>query len=186
MRPPAPILHALAEARARIFQTTPPRPLGESPSIRTGAKYLKKRLVGPSMLAYYPPTVSLKPLNKALYGPGGPHHGETWQAPDGTTRTGLIDLKELQRLKDIEHKKSVGKGPPKKGKRELTFVLICLKKNTDCHLNPLEPQVKEEELPEERVESGNLSLCSNYCTISKYDFLKPTYERYRCEYAKRY
>ncbi|PWN36955.1 uncharacterized protein FA14DRAFT_159225 [Meira miltonrushii] len=115
MRPPAPVLHALAEARARIFQTAPPRALGESPSLRTGAKFLKKRLVGPSMLAYYPPTVSFKPLNKALYGPGGPHEGETWQAPDGTTRTGLIDLKELQRLHDVEHKKAIGKGPPKKG-----------------------------------------------------------------------
>ena len=137
------------------------------------------------MLAYYPPTVSLKPLNKALYGPGGPHHGETWQAPDGTTRSGLIDLKELQRLKDIEHKKSVGKGPPKKGKRQLPFVLISLNRITDYHPVLFESQVKEEELPEEKVENGNLSLCSNYCTISKYEFFQSTYERYKDGYAKR-
>lgn len=67
------------------------------------------------MLTYYPPSASLKPLSNALFGPGGPFHGETWTAPDGTQRTGLIDLRELQRLKDVEHKKSIGKGPPKKG-----------------------------------------------------------------------
>lgn len=138
MRPPAPILHALAEARARIFQSTPPRPLGESPSIRTGAKYLRKRLVGPSMLNYYPPTISLKSVSRALYGPGGPHEGETWQAPDGTTRSGLIDLKELQRLQDVEHKKAIGKGPPKKGKKMMTSIaLFFLFWNTDPFFHSL-------------------------------------------------
>lgn len=170
MRPPTPILHALAEARARIFQSTPPRPLGESPSIRTGAKFLRKRLVGPSMLAYYPPTISLKPLNKALYGPGGPRHGETWQAPDGTTRTGLIKLKELQRLKDIEHKKAVGKGPPKKGKRRRFS--FFLHNHTNYYSSSPHVQVKEEERPEEKVESGNLPTCISYCTISKNDILR--------------
>jgi small subunit ribosomal protein S33 len=122
MRPPSTILRSLAEVQAKVFQTTPPRPLGEPSSVRTGAKFLRKRLVGPSMLKYYPPTLSIKTVNSFLTAPGMPLHRKTWQAPDGTKRRGLIHSKELQRLEDVERKKAIGKGPPKKGELIL-FVL---------------------------------------------------------------
>lgn len=50
------------------------------------------------MLAYYPPTVNFRSLEKLAPGLGR-----------------LQDVREIQRQKDVERKKMLGKGPPKKG-----------------------------------------------------------------------
>lgn len=115
MRPPSQVLRALAEAQARIFSTTPPPAEGTPVGLRTGAKFLRKRLVGPSMLNYYPPSLNLRPLGKLLYGEGAPLEGLSWKAPDGSLRQDVVSPKELQRLTDVARKRQLGKGPPKKG-----------------------------------------------------------------------
>lgn len=51
------------------------------------------------MLTYYPPTVNFRSIEKLAPGLGR-----------------LQDVRETQRLKDVERKKMLGKGPPKKGK----------------------------------------------------------------------
>jgi small subunit ribosomal protein S33 len=93
-------LRALALARARIFEVSPPSavPGGE----RTGAKVLRPRLVGPSMLRYYPANLNLSSLSSVVPGLLAP--GEK-----------LLDPREAQRLEDVERRKGLGKGPPKKG-----------------------------------------------------------------------
>lgn len=63
---------------------------------------LRQRLQGPSMLTYYPPTVNFKSIEKLA-----PSLGR------------LQDVREIQRQKDVERKKMLGKGPPKKGKFRL-------------------------------------------------------------------
>ncbi|EPQ28368.1 uncharacterized protein PFL1_04195 [Pseudozyma flocculosa PF-1] len=92
----APSSSALASLKAlqcKIFSTT------HNPTMaRTGAKVLRQRLQGPSMLTYYPPTVNYRTLELLVPGLGR-----------------LQDPKELQRLEDVERKKMLGKGPPKKG-----------------------------------------------------------------------
>ncbi|UZJ53396.1 hypothetical protein CBS101457_002716 [Exobasidium rhododendri] len=108
MRPPSQILRTLAEARSKIFSTTPPPPVGQ-PSLRTGAKILRKRLVGPSMLKYYTPTVNLRSFAASF-----PELNRL-DPETGRIKSGLIDPAEVQRLKDVEKKKAIGKGPPKKG-----------------------------------------------------------------------
>lgn len=56
--------------------------------------------MGPSMLQYYPQTISIANIanNKLL-----PH------------LKGLRDVRELQRLDDVARRREMGKGPPKKG-----------------------------------------------------------------------
>ncbi|PWN25064.1 hypothetical protein BDZ90DRAFT_76289 [Jaminaea rosea] len=98
----SPLRHLLT-LRSRIFQHTPPPPPHAPGGLRTGAKLLKRPLVGPSMLNYYPPSLRLRSLG-LFENPGG--EGE---------RFFLQDAKEVQRLKDVERKKRLGKGPPKKG-----------------------------------------------------------------------
>lgn len=44
----------LEQFRHKIFQTT-----SNPQKLRTGAKYLRQRLVGPSMMQYYPPQISV-------------------------------------------------------------------------------------------------------------------------------
>lgn len=96
MAPSAQALRTLATLRSRIFATAaPPSVPG---GVRTGAKFLRQRLVGPSMLRYYPAQLNYKSFN-ALE-PSLPK---------------LLDPRETQRLKDVERKKVLGKGPPKKG-----------------------------------------------------------------------
>lgn len=51
------------------------------------------------MLTYYPPTVNFRSIEKLAPGIGR-----------------LQDVREIQREKDVERKKMLGKGPPKKGK----------------------------------------------------------------------
>lgn len=162
MRPPSTILRTLAETRARIFQTTPPRPLGEPSSVRTGAKFLRKRLVGPSMLNYYPPTLSIKTVNSFLTAPGLRMHNETWKAPDGTVRKGLILPKELQRLKDVERKRAIGKGPPKKGESmmEVGLKVTARLMNSILHYRP------GTTCDDEGQEEVRRSIRISYCTLS--------------------
>ncbi len=85
---------ALKALQCKVFGTT-----YNPTQARTGAKVLRQRLQGPSMLAYYPPTVNLRAIEKLAPGLGR-----------------LQDVREIQREKDVERKKMLGKGPPKKGK----------------------------------------------------------------------
>jgi small subunit ribosomal protein S33 len=86
-------LAALTRLRSVIFQTS-----YNPTSQRTGAKYLKRRLRGPSMIEYYPHQLSISAINKEFQG------------------LDLIDEDEVQRLQDVEDKKKRGKGAPKKAK----------------------------------------------------------------------
>ncbi|KLO19615.1 hypothetical protein SCHPADRAFT_843068 [Schizopora paradoxa] len=88
-------LKALTKLRCSIFQTA-----YNPTSSRSGAKYLRARLRGPSMVKYYPEPDkhSVEGLNR-LY-PG----------------FNLVDVDEVIRLNDVEEKKKRGKGAPKKAK----------------------------------------------------------------------
>jgi small subunit ribosomal protein S33 len=57
------------------------------------------------MLEYYPPTLKLKGLGERIWGQEGVERGLI-----------LMDPRERQRLEDVERRKKMGKGPPKKGK----------------------------------------------------------------------
>ena len=92
--PSSSAVSSLKALQAKVFGTT------YNPThARTGAKVLRQRLQGPSMLSYYPPTVNFRAIEKFA-----PSLGR------------LKDARELQREKDVERKKMLGKGPPKKGK----------------------------------------------------------------------
>lgn len=86
-------LAALTRLRCQVFQTS-----YNPTSMRTGAKYLKRRLRGPSMLEYYPERPDIAALIR--------------QFPD----EGLRNTAEETRLQDIIDKKARGKGTPKKAK----------------------------------------------------------------------
>lgn len=86
-------LAALACLRSTIFQSS-----YNPTSQRTGAKYLKRRLRGPSMIEYYPNQLSITALNEEFPG------------------LDLVDEYEVQRLQDVADKKKRGKGAPKKAK----------------------------------------------------------------------
>ncbi|KAJ6581237.1 mitochondrial ribosomal subunit S27-domain-containing protein [Mycena capillaripes] len=86
-------LKALTRLRCEIFQTSyNPR------NLRTGAKYLRARLRGPSMVNYYPQTIHLSQIAREF------------------PKMGIIDPKEVQRKADVEDRKRRGKGTPKKAK----------------------------------------------------------------------
>ena len=86
-------LAALVKTRCTVFQTS-----YNPTSVRTGAKYLRARLRGPSMLNYYPPTLSLASIIREF------------------PELELVDAAEQQRLQDVEDRKKRGKGAPKKAK----------------------------------------------------------------------
>lgn len=86
-------LAALVKTRCAVFQTS-----YNPTSVRTGAKYLRARLRGPSMMNYYPPTLSLSSIIRKY------------------PELELVDAAEQQRLQDVEDKKKRGKGAPKKAK----------------------------------------------------------------------
>ncbi|TCD66415.1 hypothetical protein EIP91_001406 [Steccherinum ochraceum] len=90
-------LAALKQLQCAIFQTS-----YNPTSVRTGAKYLRRRLRGPSMINYYPPTLSIAQIKKDI--------------PEWTS---LVDLDEEQRLQDVEDRKKRGKGAPKKAKTKV-------------------------------------------------------------------
>ncbi|KAF8061770.1 mitochondrial ribosomal subunit S27-domain-containing protein [Lyophyllum atratum] len=86
-------LKTLTRLRCSIFETS-----YNPTSIRTGAKYLRARLRGPSMVQYYPEVINVARLAR--------------QYP----ALELIDEDEEQRVQDIEDRKKRGKGAPKKAK----------------------------------------------------------------------
>lgn len=96
---PPRVLRSLAHLRSSIFQTS-----YNPTSQRTGAKYLKSRLRGPSMVAYYPPRDehSIGQLNRMYPG---------WN---------LVDVHEVRRNISIQEHKDRGKGAPKKAKDKCT------------------------------------------------------------------
>jgi len=104
-------LFSLLQTRAQIFQTA-----FNPTSIRTGAKYLRRRVRGPSMLAYYPPKLDIPKAIRMF--------------PD----LELVDDDEQTRLEDIEYRRKRGKGPPKKQKEGLLILFISLQLSLTCGL----------------------------------------------------
>ncbi|KAG6861787.1 hypothetical protein C0995_012291 [Termitomyces sp. Mi166 len=94
-------LKALTRLRCAVFQTS-----YNPTSMRTGAKYLRSRLRGPSMVKYYPPVIDFARLAR--------------QYPE----LELVDEDEEQRLQDIEDKKKRGKGVPKKAKTKAVVLVL--------------------------------------------------------------
>jgi len=86
-------LAKLSRLRCAIFQTS-----YNPKSIRTGAKYLRARLRGPSMVKYYPPVINLSEIARKY------------------PELELIDEDEEQRWQDVDDRKKRGKGAPKKAK----------------------------------------------------------------------
>lgn len=86
-------LAALNALRCQVFGTT-----YNPNNVRTGAKFLKKSLVGDPMLKYYPPQFKLS----SFFG-------------QEQAFAKLIHPAETQRWRDVERKRAIGKGPPKKG-----------------------------------------------------------------------
>ncbi|KAK7031358.1 mitochondrial 37S ribosomal protein S27 [Favolaschia claudopus] len=86
-------LKALTRLRCEIFQTS-----YNPQNLRTGAKYLRKHLRGPSMVKYYPEVLNLSAIAREF------------------PKMGIVDPKEAQRLADVEDRKRRGKGTPKKAK----------------------------------------------------------------------
>ena len=88
-------LAALVKARCAIFQTA-----HNPTSARTGAKYFRARLRGPSMVNYYPKDIDLC-MSKFV---------KEWPELE------LVNFAEAQRLWDVDMKKARGKGAPAKAK----------------------------------------------------------------------
>ena len=97
-------LAALTKLRCSIFQTS-----YNPTSVRTGAKYLRARLRGPSMINYYPLPLSIAELNR--------------MAPNEMK---LRDPAEEERLQDVEDRKKRGKGAPRKAKSKGRYTLYEL------------------------------------------------------------
>lgn len=109
-----------APARSRLLELTRLRcdvfstlynPLG----LRTGAKYLRARLRGPSMVQYYPKQLSFKDLSRAM------------------PELKLVNFEEEQRLFDVAERKKRGKGAPKKAKSPGTWDFACSSCTTLTH-----------------------------------------------------
>jgi hypothetical protein len=96
-------LAALARLRCQIFQTA-----YNPGNIRTGAKYLRARLRGPSMVNYYPPQLDIPAIMR--------------QYPE----LELVNQEEEQRLADLADRKRRGKGPPKKAATKGSALLVFL------------------------------------------------------------
>ena len=95
--PPA-RLAALTKLRCSVLQTS-----YNPQSLRTGAKYLKARLRGPSMLSYYPQSFDMAQIirqNPALE---------------------LVDEDEEERVNDVLDRKKRGKGAPRKARSKGVF-----------------------------------------------------------------
>lgn len=95
---PASAVKALKALQCKVFGTTL-NPTGT----RTGAKFLRQALRGPAMVKYYPQIISFKTLNKA--------YPELANDEYGPLKDPLEDLRQAR----VAYKKSIGKGPPKKG-----------------------------------------------------------------------
>jgi len=88
-------LAALLKARCTVFQTA-----YNPTSTRTGAKYLRARLRGPSMVNYYPKDINLC-MSKYV---------KEWPELE------LVNFAEAQRLWDVDMRRARGKGAPAKAK----------------------------------------------------------------------
>ncbi|CAA7257328.1 unnamed protein product [Cyclocybe aegerita] len=86
-------LAALTKLRCSIFQTS-----YNPKSLRTGAKYLRARLRGPSMVAYYPDEFNIPQIIRRY------------------PELEMVDEDEQERLQDVRERKQRGKGAPKKAK----------------------------------------------------------------------
>lgn len=86
-------LNLLESIRCSIFATS-----YNPSSMRTGAKYLRARLRGPSMLNYYPKILSISNFNQLF------------------PELKLVDEDKVQRQKDLAALRARGKGTPKKAK----------------------------------------------------------------------
>ncbi len=133
-------VNALKLVQSQIFQT-----VHNPDALRTGAKYLRKRLRGPAMLAYLPPRINLRKLVDApeyAFDPPRPKRPEdtagnaVWNKYEaelldvrrrGNVEPGFIeverdetlgwlaDMKEVTRRKEVAERRADGRGPPKKG-----------------------------------------------------------------------
>ena len=83
------------QSGSKIFET-----VYNPTNARTGAKYLKKALVGPKIVDYYGEIQGMPRIA---------------QLAKVFPEMGLVDHNEQERLERIEMKKRRGKGPPKKG-----------------------------------------------------------------------
>ena len=98
-------LTALAKARCAIFQTA-----YNPTSARTGAKFLRARLRGPSMVNYYPKDIDFSMSKFA----------KEWPELE------LVNFAEAQRVWDVDMKRARGKGAPAKAKDKSAFTLFVL------------------------------------------------------------
>lgn len=96
----------VAKQRSAIFQTS-----FNPTSVRTGAKYLRARLRGPSMVQYYPPQLSISRLNGIIS-----RDADLFRQldPAGLEPVFFADEVEEQRLADVASLQARGKGKPKK------------------------------------------------------------------------
>ena len=96
------LLKSLQRLQCSIFQTS-----FNPASRRNGAKFLRPRLRGPSMVEYYPPReeMSIGKLNKVYPG---------WN---------LVDVDEVRRNISVQEHKDRGKGAPKKSQKKGTLIL---------------------------------------------------------------
>ncbi|KAH9477872.1 Mitochondrial 37S ribosomal protein S27 [Psilocybe cubensis] len=88
-------LQALTKLRCSIFQTT-----YNPDSLRTGAKYLRARLRGPSLVGYYPERVNISQIVRSY-----------------RNRLEMVDDDEEERLQDVIERRRRGKGAPPKAKK---------------------------------------------------------------------
>jgi len=86
-------LAALKQLRCSLFQTS-----YNPKNLRTGAKYFRARLRGPSMLSYYPQSFDISHIARRY--------------PD----LEIVNDDEEERLQDVLERRRRGKGPPKKAK----------------------------------------------------------------------
>ncbi|KAF8882169.1 mitochondrial ribosomal subunit S27-domain-containing protein [Gymnopilus junonius] len=86
-------LQALKQLQCSIFQTS-----YNPQSLRTGAKYLRARLRGPSMVSYYPAHFNIPTIIRKY------------------PELEMVDEDEEERLQDVQDRKKRGKGAPKKAK----------------------------------------------------------------------
>src|SRR5882762_7272885 len=98
---PPSLINAIHKLRCSIFQTS-----YNPTSVRTGAKYLRARLRGPSMVKYYPEEISISKLMKEF------------------PMLEMVNPVEEQRLQDIMDRKARGKGAPKKAKSKGKIFLV--------------------------------------------------------------
>lgn len=100
-----------------IFQTS-----FNPTSVRTGAKYLRGRLRGPSMVDYYPPVLSIPRLNNIIA-----RDAKLFKEldPAGLEPVYFADEAEEQRLADVASLKARGKGKPKKARTAGVYFLVC-------------------------------------------------------------